>query len=62
MPVNTILLRRALSDYEARPDKKWGLTDCISFAVMRDGNLNDALTADKHFIQAGFRALMLEKA
>jgi len=29
---------------------------------MRENGLFDALTADKHFIQAGFRALMLEEA
>lgn len=34
-------------------------TDCISFVVMREKNLIDALTADRHFIQAGFRALLL---
>jgi predicted nucleic acid-binding protein len=56
------LIRRALDLYEARPDKTWGLTDCISFVVMRDHGLTDALTADKHFVQAGFRALLLEEA
>lgn len=43
-----------------RPDKDWGLTDCTSFAVMQQHGLTDALTADQHFVQAGFRALMLE--
>ena len=43
-----------------RPDKDWGLTDCTSFAVMQEHGLTDALTADQHFVQAGFRALMLE--
>jgi hypothetical protein len=27
---------------------------------MRDANVIEALTADKHFVQAGFRALFLE--
>ena len=43
-----------------RPDKDWGLTDCTGFAVMQRERLFVALTADHHFIQAGFRALMLE--
>jgi len=43
-----------------RSDKDWGLTDCTSFALMQQHTLTDALTADRHFVQAGFRALMLE--
>ncbi len=45
--------------YEARGDKEWSLTDCISFAVMREHGLADALTGDRHFQQAGFTALLL---
>ena len=40
--------------------KEWGLTDCISFVVMRERNLTEALSADAHFEQAGFRALLRE--
>lgn len=58
--VNTALLQRALELYRSREDKNWGLTDCISFVVMQEQNLTDALTADRHFVQAGYRALMLE--
>jgi len=43
--------------FAARPDKAWSLTDCISFGVMRERGLSDALTADRHFEQAGFRAV-----
>ncbi len=39
-----------------RSDKAWPLTDCISFAVMTEHKLSEALTADHHFEQAGFRA------
>ena len=58
--VDTVLLNRALQLYEARPDKTWGLTDCISFVVMQDRGITDAVTADRDFVQAGYRALMLE--
>jgi len=51
------LLDRALTLYEARPDKSWGLTDCVSFTVMQDHGVRDALTGDAHFEQAGFRIL-----
>jgi predicted nucleic acid-binding protein len=44
--------------FAARLDKKWSLTDCISFAVMNEMGLTDALTADSDFAQAGFRILM----
>jgi len=46
--------------YRERPHKDWGLTDCVSFVVMREQGLVDALTTDEHFQQAGFRALMRE--
>ena len=49
-----------LALYKARADKGYSLTDCISFVVMRDRKLGDALTADVHFVQAGFRALLRE--
>lgn len=58
--VDTQLIDDALNVYEQRPDKVWGLTDCISFVVMKQHGLTDAVTADRHFRQAGFRALLLE--
>ena len=42
-----------------RPDKEWSLTDCISFALMQEWNITDALTCDHHFVQAGFRAMLI---
>lgn len=44
--------------FQQRPDKDWSLTDCISFAVMQHRGILDALTGDRHFEQAGFRALL----
>jgi hypothetical protein len=44
--------------YVRRPDKDWSLTDCISFVVMRENGLAEALTGDQHFEQAGFKALL----
>ncbi len=43
--------------FAKRPDKGWSLTDCISFGVMSERGLSEALTADQHFEQAGFRAV-----
>ena len=47
-----------LSLFENRPDKDWSLTDCVSFVLMRERNITDALTCDRHFEQAGFRAML----
>src|SRR5262245_60287503 len=40
--------------YEQRPDKQYNLTDCISMNVMRQHNLTEVLTHDRHFAQEGF--------
>lgn len=58
--VDASLYERALDLYRSRPDKEWGLVDCASFVVMRERGLTDALTADRHFEQAGFRSLLLD--
>lgn len=58
--LNIDLFNKGLLLYRNYQDKDWGLTDCISFVVMRDLGLTAALTTDQHFVQAGFRALMLE--
>jgi predicted nucleic acid-binding protein len=58
-PITESLLQQALALYRARPDKDWGLTDCLSFLLMRQEGITDALTADVHFRQAGFVALLL---
>jgi uncharacterized protein len=54
------LFERGLELYRHRPDKEWSFTDCTSFALMSDRGINDALTGDRHFVQAGFRTLFLE--
>lgn len=52
------LFERAFFLYKTYQDKEWGLIDCISFIVMKDAGVNQALTFDRHFVQAGFQALM----
>jgi uncharacterized protein len=46
-----------LALYNARPDKGYSLTDCISMQIMHREGLTDVLTNDRHFEQEGFRAL-----
>lgn len=60
VPASAALFAQALALYEQRQDKSWGLTDCTSFVVMTENNINDALTTDEHFRQAGFNALLLD--
>ena len=53
------LFARGVELYEKRSDKEWSLTDCISFVVMEDHGVHEALTGDHHFEQAGFVALLV---
>ncbi|MGA2067376.1 MAG: PIN domain-containing protein [Thermoguttaceae bacterium] len=52
------LFEEGIELFGQRPDKEWSLVDCISLVVMREYGLTDALTADRHFEQAGFRVLL----
>ncbi len=52
------LLSQAIELFGARVDKEWGLVDCISFVVMRERGITEALATDQHFMQAGFRPLL----
>jgi hypothetical protein len=52
------LFETGLALFRSRQDKEWSLTDCISFAVMKQEGLTEALTGDHHFEQAGFKALL----
>jgi predicted nucleic acid-binding protein len=61
VPLSEELYQQGAELYQRYSDKEWGLTDCISFVVMRSRGLRDALTSDDHFRQAGFRALLHEQ-
>jgi uncharacterized protein len=52
------LFAEAFALYKTHQDKTWGLVDCISFVVMKQAGVTQALTFDQHFVQAGFQALM----
>ncbi len=58
VPASNSLLRSGLDLFARRPDKDWSLVDCISFIVMKQRRVSDALTTDRHFEQAGFKALL----
>jgi len=58
VPLSEELFEQALELFRNRPDKEWGLVDCVSLIVMQERGLTEALTTDVHYEQAGFRALL----
>ena len=55
IPLSEPIFTKAFQLYSIRPDKEWGITDCISFVVMQEREILEALTTDDHFLQAGFQ-------
>jgi uncharacterized protein len=43
--------------YKNRVDKEYSLVDCVSFELMKQESISEALTNDHHFEQEGFVAL-----
>src|SRR3990172_6198385 len=60
LPLAGAIWDRGWKLFSDRLDKSWSLTDCISFEVMRERGLTEALSADSHFRQAGFHALLVD--
>lgn len=52
------LHQKAMALLQARPDKTYSLCDAVSFVLMRQRKISDALTTDHHFEQEGFRKLL----
>jgi predicted nucleic acid-binding protein len=50
--------RAALQFLQDRPDKPWSLCDAVSFLLMAQEGILEALTTDHHFEQAGFVRLL----
>lgn len=60
VPVDAQLFEQAFTLFRERPDKEWGMTDCISFVVMHERGLTHALTTDRDFAQAGFQNALVD--
>lgn len=58
VPPDERIFAAGIELYSNRRDKGWSLTDCISFVVMQEQGISEALTGDRHFEQAGFAALL----
>jgi uncharacterized protein len=59
-PLSETLFTNGKELFAKRQDKDWSLVDCISFVVMQEQGITEALTADEHFRQAGFTAMLVE--
>ncbi|WP_089721467.1 type II toxin-antitoxin system VapC family toxin [Candidatus Entotheonella palauensis] len=56
--VDETLHREAMALLLARQDKSYSLCDAVSFVLMRQRRLIEALTTDRHFEQEGFQRLL----
>ncbi len=52
------LFYQAYDTFKGYKDKEWSLVDCLSFLVMQEQGIQYALTADRHFEQMGFIAVL----
>jgi uncharacterized protein len=53
--VDEVLFYRGWEYFQQHQDKRYSLTDSISFVVMQQHDIQIAYTFDQHFIQAGFQ-------
>jgi uncharacterized protein len=58
LPATSALMQSGFELYSRRPDKEWSLTDCISFVLMEEQGVTEALTSDGDFEQAGYVKLL----
>jgi len=56
--VDESLHRKAMQLLANRQDKTYSLCDAVSFVLMRQRGISDALTTDRHFEQEGFIRLL----
>ena len=52
--IDEVLFYEGWAYFQKHQDKKYSLTDCISFIVMQQQGINEAFAFDHHFTQAGF--------
>lgn len=55
--VDEALFQEGWAYFQRHQDKRYSLTDCISFVTMQQLGISTAFAFDKHFVQAGFQAV-----
>ena len=55
--VDEPIFAEAWREFSHHSDKRYSLTDCVSFVVMKRRRIKKTLAFDKHFTQAGFERL-----
>ena len=58
VPQTCSQFENAVAYYASRPDQEWSVTDCASFKIMEEKGIQESLTNDHHFEQAGFTILL----
>ena len=58
LPQSGRSFQAGLALYQARPDKKYSLADCVSMQAMRTEGITEILTHDGDFRQEGFTLLL----
>ena len=59
--IDPTLHDEAMRSLQSQLDKAYSLCDVVSFLLMQQRNVLDALTTDRHFEQAGFRRLLMSR-
>jgi predicted nucleic acid-binding protein len=60
VPASTEQFQAAGRLWHQYRDHPFPMTDCTSFAVMREAGIEDALTGDRHFRIMGFQPLLAD--
>jgi predicted nucleic acid-binding protein len=58
LPINSALFLSGLNLYEQRLDKGYSMVDCISMIAIKNRDISEVITHDKHFSQEGFNILL----
>ena len=57
--VGSLRFEATATFFRKHADHRYSFTDCTSFIVMNELEMTQALTTDKHFVEAGYEALLL---